>query len=109
MKTTLVFTFLLVSFILQAQDSKKEAPIKVSHTLLNVTAQPLLIVDGVKRPGLLGPNSKNLDLDMNPDNIKKIEVVKGKSATLLYGEEGKNGVILITTKKTKNKKSELPR
>jgi len=36
---------------------------------------------------------------ISPDDIEKIEVLKGKTATEKYGEKAKNGVILITTKK----------
>ncbi len=36
---------------------------------------------------------------LNPENIQSIHVLKGESATALYGEKGKNGVIKITTKK----------
>jgi TonB family protein len=37
---------------------------------------------------------------LNPDNIESIDIMKGESATRLYGEKGKNGVILITMKKS---------
>lgn len=42
--------------------------------------------------------SPTRSLDINPNNIDKIEVLKGLAATNLYGTEGRNGVILITTK-----------
>jgi TonB-dependent SusC/RagA subfamily outer membrane receptor len=37
--------------------------------------------------------------DIDPDRIKLVEILKGKKAVNTYGEKGKNGVILITTKK----------
>lgn len=37
--------------------------------------------------------------DINPDEIASINVLKGDNATNLYGEEGKNGAIVIITKK----------
>jgi TonB family protein len=37
--------------------------------------------------------------DVKHEDIEKVEVLKGKTATDLYGEKGKNGVVLITTKK----------
>jgi len=37
--------------------------------------------------------------DLNPDTIEKIEVLKGESATKVYGVKGAKGVMLITTKK----------
>jgi hypothetical protein len=53
------------------------------------TEKPLVIVDG--KPG---GDLKSI----SPDNILKIEVLKGNSATTLHGEDGKNGVIVVTTK-----------
>ncbi len=50
---------------------------------------PLFILDGKEVP--------NID-DVSPENIEKIDVLKGESATELYGEKGKNGVIIITSK-----------
>ena len=53
---------------------------------------PLILVDGKEI-------SKD-DMDkLNPKDIETVEVLKGDSATEKYGEKGKNGVILITTKK----------
>ena len=37
--------------------------------------------------------------DLNPDDIENVEVLKGPSASALYGTAGANGVILVTTKK----------
>jgi TonB-dependent SusC/RagA subfamily outer membrane receptor len=37
--------------------------------------------------------------DIEPESIERIEVLKDESATILYGEKGKNGVVLITSKK----------
>lgn len=53
-------------------------------------AEPIYIVDDVKVDNISA---------INPDKIESISVLKDKSATALYGEDGKNGVILITTKK----------
>lgn len=41
--------------------------------------------------------------DINPDDIEQISVLKGASATALYGSRGANGVVLITTKKGSRK------
>lgn len=49
----------------------------------------LYVVDGVSR--------KSID-DINAEDIQKIEVLKGKAAIEVFGENGKNGVILITKK-----------
>jgi serine protease Do len=56
---------------------------------------PLYIVDGKEL--------KNIN-QISPNDIEKIDVLKGKSATALYGKKGANGVIVITTKK-KNKEA----
>lgn len=58
-------------------------------TSINTGCEPLYVTDGV-----VGGN-----LDMNPDDIASIEVLKDASATAIYGSRGANGVILITTKK----------
>lgn len=53
---------------------------------------PLIIVDGEKM-------SKDFELNsINPDEIQSMSVLKDKSAIEIYGEEGKNGVIIITKK-----------
>jgi len=70
---------------------------------------PLFVVDGVTFEG--GNNASNnwasgggtqttpnRFLDLDPKNIEDVTVLKGLSATVLYGEQGRNGVILITTK-----------
>jgi len=54
-------------------------------------AKPLYVIDGK----VATESEKNLLL---PSSIKAIDVLKDKSATSIYGENGKNGVVLITTK-----------
>lgn len=64
---------------------------RVDNALL-LKDRPLVIIDGERQP-------KNFNLNSIPvDNIESISVLKDKSATELYGNEGKNGVIMITTK-----------
>ncbi len=70
--------------------------------------QALFIVDGVPFSNdtndqnggnfLNGNTGSSRFLDIDPNNIAKVEVLKGLAATTLYGTLGKNGVILITTK-----------
>lgn len=58
---------------------------------------PLYIVDGVE--------VKSID-DINPDDIASVNVLKGESATAIYGEKGANGVVVITMKaKTEDDKT----
>ena len=68
--------------------------------------QPLFIVDGVPFASdtnasgsfVNGNNGSSRFLDLDPNSIADVQVLKGLSAATLYGEAGKNGVILITTK-----------
>ncbi|MBU6366285.1 MAG: TonB-dependent receptor plug domain-containing protein [Gemmatimonadetes bacterium] len=60
-------------------------------TIVTGTAQPLLIVDGVRQP-------QEALKRLLPDAIKSIEVIKGATASKLYGPDGANGVIVVTTK-----------
>jgi TonB-linked SusC/RagA family outer membrane protein len=75
--------------------------------------QPLFVVDGV--PFNTGTNAStgftsggattsSRFLDIDPNNIENVSVLKGLSATVLYGDQGRNGVILITTKSGANKR-----
>jgi len=70
----------------------KPDTIKHSGLTLSGPGHPLCLIDG-KEAG--EDELKRL----NPNTIAKVEVLKDKSAELVYGEKGKNGVILITTKK----------
>lgn len=56
--------------------------------------EPLYVVDGI--PQRLSNNENLRDLD--PHDIKSIEVLKDATATAVYGARGANGVILITTR-----------
>lgn len=104
MKRTLALICLLAPLLVQGQSVEKVQKDSVAHQNL-LKPSPLFVVDGVKKPKL-DVNSKSTDLNLDPGDIEKMEVLKGKNATLLYGEEGKDGVILITTKKSKVKKTE---
>ena len=81
------------------------------NSSLSDNNQPLWIVDGVPFS-----DSNNSDasfyggvdrggaaLDINPDDIETISVLKGPNAAALYGSRAGNGVILITTKKGSKK------
>ncbi len=68
---------------------------------------PLFVVDGTPisnanfSGSTAGSDFGNLASDINPDDIEKISVLKGPSASALYGNRAKNGVVLITMKKGK--------
>ncbi len=58
---------------------------------LNASNDPLVVLDGIPFPGSIG--------DINPNDIKSVDILKDASATAIYGSRGANGVILITTNK----------
>ena len=86
----------------------------------SVSNQPLIVIDGVRmnndiitgnvKPssGSNAPNSadqfsfSNRGIDINPDDIASINVLKGAAASALYGIDAANGAIIITTKKGRN-------
>jgi len=76
------------------------------NTSITGNNQALFVIDGI--PFDSGSNQQtaffdnvtesNRFLDIDPNNIEDISILKGLSATALYGDRGRNGVILITTK-----------
>ena len=88
-------------------------------TSINANASPLYVVDGVIVDNDMqnrgnnaitfapagGVASSDQDLgvnriaDLNPDDIENIEVLKGASASAIYGSKASAGVVIITTKK----------
>ncbi len=65
---------------------------------LNASNQPLILVDGIQYGSYI---------DINPNDIASIEVLKDASSTAIYGSRGANGVILITTKSGKPGKTKV--
>lgn len=69
------------------------------------SADPLYIVDGViisnDAPELidLGGGAQNRLVDINPNDIERIEIVKGAAAAALYGSRANSGVVQIFTKR----------
>jgi len=61
---------------------------------ITAAAGPYVVVDGVP----LSKTGGSLN-DLNPNDIASVEVLKDASATAIYGTNGSNGVILITTKR----------
>lgn len=59
---------------------------------ISSTNEPLYVVDGF-------PSSEGLNL--NPNDIESMQILKDASATAIYGARGANGVVLITTKRGK--------
>ena len=68
--------------------------------------QPLYVIDGF--PIIPDENASSNPLsDIDPGQIKSIEVLKDASATAIYGARGSNGVIIITTKLGKEGKTDI--
>jgi TonB-linked SusC/RagA family outer membrane protein len=92
----------------------------LNGSLLGTSTQPLIIVDGVimneqkgidsnafDAAGALGENLSNPLAFISPDNIETFTVLKDAAAVGIYGADGANGVILITTKKGKKGKAQF--
>src|SRR5688572_14785442 len=88
-------------------------------TSINATSEPLYVVDGVvlsnvaipsnqnavtrstqgSNPALTQDAQVNRVADLNPNDIENIEVLKGASASAIYGSRASNGVVIITTRR----------
>lgn len=64
---------------------------KQDSTEVALAPKPLVLVDGKEYTGSLDA--------IDPQSIERIDVLKDPTSTETYGEKGKNGVILVTTKK----------
>jgi TonB-linked SusC/RagA family outer membrane protein len=79
-------------------------------TSLNASAdnQPLFIVDGIPIDNTTNENAtnsrgmSNRAVDINPNDIESISILKGAAATGLYGVRAANGAVVITTKSGKS-------
>jgi TonB-linked SusC/RagA family outer membrane protein len=68
---------------------------------LNATggsSDPLYVVDGIQQSSVAA---------LNPNDIESIDVLKDASSTAIYGSQGANGVIIVTTKKAKAGKTQI--
>jgi TonB-linked SusC/RagA family outer membrane protein len=91
---------------------------------INAGAQPLYVIDGVivsneaipsgmhqiteaatvfgetaTGPGATEDNAVNRIADINPQDIERVEILKGASASAIYGSKASNGVVVISTKR----------
>jgi TonB-dependent starch-binding outer membrane protein SusC len=77
---------------------------------LGGSSEPLYILDGViinndsRQLIDVGGGAQNRLVDLNPNDIEKIEVIKGASAAAIYGSRANNGVVQIFTKRGKEGK-----
>lgn len=67
--------------------------------------EPLYVVDGVAMSGQTDSHTSVMS-SLNPADITSIEVLKDASATAIYGSRASNGVVLITTKKGQEGKTQ---
>ena len=82
-----------VAGVLMTQTSSKpgaEMQIRIrGQRSLSASNDPLIVLDGIPFMGQLS--------DINPTDIKSMDILKDASATAIYGSRGANGVIIITT------------
>jgi TonB-linked SusC/RagA family outer membrane protein len=80
---------------------------------IGASTQPLYVIDGVPIMtgdfGQIGFSGQSLNAisDINPNDIESVTVLKDASATAIYGARASGGVVLITTKKGTQMKSQL--
>lgn len=87
-KTFTGLVFILVSTTIFAQQSKTDTS--------KPAGDPLIILNGKEYPGL---KISQLDSLVKPNDISSLNVLKGQAGIALYGENAKDGVIQIFTKK----------
>jgi len=77
---------------------------------VNGSSDPLYIIDGVIVSNSstqlidLGGSAQNRLVDINPNDIERIEIIKGAAAAAIYGSRASNGVVQIFTKQGKTGK-----
>jgi len=72
--------------------------VKIRGTASNDNTGPIYVIDGIKSGGI-----ESLD----PSEIASIEILKDGASAAIYGSEGSNGVIMITTKSGKRNSGEI--
>ncbi|MDV7697595.1 SusC/RagA family TonB-linked outer membrane protein [Chryseobacterium soli] len=82
---------------------------------INLSSQPIIVLDGQiidnsvnnnagQNSNLAGVDDSNRAIDINPDDIESVSILKGGAAAALYGENARNGVIIYTSKKGRKRK-----
>ncbi|TXJ29679.1 MAG: SusC/RagA family TonB-linked outer membrane protein [Chitinophagaceae bacterium] len=104
------------SFNLGQALSGKAAGLTVYNTSNAVNATPRIVLRGTR--SITGDNTALIVLDgvpvpantinyINPNDVEDVTILKGGAAATLYGSDGVNGAILITTRKGTNRKPEV--
>lgn len=78
------------------QNNEKPFVFKLCNHQVDESNVPLYIIDGII-------STKEKISEINPNNIESVDVLKENSATALYGIQGKNGALVIKTKKASRK------
>ncbi len=104
-----------VDIVLGGGDPGAKASIQIrGASTLNANAEPLIVIDGVPYPAEIEDNTdfstiNNDDLgallNISPQDIESIEVLKDAAATAVWGTKGANGVLMIKTKQGKQGKT----
>jgi TonB-linked SusC/RagA family outer membrane protein len=89
-----------------------KAVLRGNKSLLGLS-EALYVIDGIPmvnnklgQPGSYGGSDQGDGLSaVNPEDIESLNILRGANAAILYGSQGANGVILITTKKGKSGKA----
>lgn len=82
---------------------------------INLSSQPLIVLDGMiidnsinnnagSGTNIGGVDDSNRAVDINPEDIESVSVLKGAAAAALYGENARNGVIIYISKKGRKTK-----
>ena len=74
---------------------------------LNLDSNPLYVVDGIPFDSGGVGGSRNILNVINSNDIESISVLKDASASAIYGSRAANGVVLITTKKSRSSKTKI--
>ena len=76
----------------QGSSAKGGGSIEIrGRTSLNASTEPMIVLDGAIFNGSM--------LDINPQDVESIEILKDASSAAIYGARASNGVIMVSTKK----------
>ena len=81
----------MVFFTTTALATQAQEVVVIKKSSKDSANKPLVVIDGVITP------NKDMN-ELSPNDIQSMNVLKGASAKVKYGEKGENGVIEITTK-----------
>jgi serine protease Do len=81
----------MVFFTTTALATQAQEVVVIKKSSKDTANKPLVVIDGVITP------NKDMN-ELSPNDIQSMNVLKGASAKVIYGEKGENGVIEITTK-----------